>query len=124
MLAAQTQSALNAASTKVRGGYSGGYYINGVYVVPVTTKPFNTYLIYGTETPCNPYNNNSIPNYPIYPNCNVVTTRIVKVAWTTTTVRTVYVYLNTGGRVTVRGGRSMYIGLAVFLAGAIAVRLH
>lgn len=85
--AAQTQATANLASNKVMNGYS-GYYVNGVYVVPVTTKPSETYLILGNDMPCNPYNNNSnVTPSPYYPNCKDITTSIVKSNWTTTTTQ-------------------------------------
>ena len=74
--AAQTQQAA-AAPENV---YPGGYYVNGVYVVPVTQSPQQTYYIYGVDIPCNPYNNNTAgSNNVTFPNCQDVTTRKVPV---------------------------------------------
>jgi hypothetical protein len=85
--AAQKTATTNLPQNNVMNGYK-GYYVNGVYVVPVTTKPSDTYLILGNDMPCNPYNNNSnITPSPYYPNCKDITTSIVKSNWTTTTTQ-------------------------------------
>jgi hypothetical protein len=86
--AAKQKATNNLPQNRVANGYK-GYYVNGVYVVPVTTKPSDTYLIMGADIPCNVYNNNSLitPN-PYYPNCDQVTTSIVIANWTTTTTTT------------------------------------
>lgn len=72
-----TASATSTTNLLKSKGYS-GYYVDGVYVVPVTNRPVKQYLVLGTDFPCNPYNNNSkiTPN-PNEPNCNVVTTKMV-----------------------------------------------
>ena len=58
---------------RIAGGYLGGQLVNGVLVVPITANPIRTFLIYGTEMPCNQYNNNSVTTTPSYrPNCNQV----------------------------------------------------
>jgi hypothetical protein len=107
------QQSRSAPTNNVRGGYSGGQYVNGVYVVPVTSNPGYTYLIYGTDVPCNPYNNNTVTIQPNYPNCNQVTTRIVLADWTTTTVRAVYL----------SGGARESSSLALIAVGMICMTL-
>ena len=96
---AQKTNTANLPQNNVQKGYK-GYYVNGVYVVPVTTKPSETYLIIGNDMPCNPYNNNSaVTPSPYYPNCNAVTTSIVKSNWTTTTTQAPSLLSSSGTRV-------------------------
>ena len=64
--------------------YPGGYYVNGVYVYPVTQSPPEQYVVWGADTPCNPYNNNTVPS-ATYPDCNTLTTRVALANFTTTT---------------------------------------
>lgn len=92
----------NTVNDITKLGYS-GYYVDGVYVVPVTTKPSKSYVIIGTDQPCNPHNNNSLitPN-PYDPNCNVVTTKIANAPPNLTTPKTPppnIIYLNTCSRI-------------------------
>jgi len=85
----------NGQTNGIAGGYPGGYYVNGIFVVPITAQPRKFFLIFGTEMPCNPYDNFTITTYPSnYPNCNQVTTKIVQTNWTTTTPKTVYLFGN------------------------------
>lgn len=98
--AAQKKATANLPQNNVMKGYK-GYYVNGVYVVPVTTKPSETYLILGSDMPCNPYNNNSnVTPSPYYPNCKDITTSIVKSNWTTTTTQAPVLLQSAGFRTT------------------------
>lgn len=63
--------------------YSNGYYVNGVYVVPVTLNPQRVWLIYGNDVPCNKYNNNTDVTAVIQ-DCEDLTTAIRVADWTTT----------------------------------------
>lgn len=96
--AAQAAATASSPANNVLNGYS-GYYVNGVYVVPVTTRPSETYLIIGNDMPCNPNNNNSLvtPN-PYYPNCNEITTSIVLSNWTTSTSATPALLASAAGK--------------------------
>lgn len=71
---AAANAKLASSQGSVVGGY-GGTMINGVYVVAITNAPQRYWLIYGTEMPCNPFNNNTVTQHPSYPNCKEVTTR-------------------------------------------------
>ena len=83
MLASEAEK--NAEENSPERVYPGGYYVDGVYVMPVTESPEQTYLVYGLDTPCNPYNNNSAgANNETFPNCQDVTTRIVASNYTAT----------------------------------------
>ena len=76
----------NAEENAPENKYPGGYYVDGVYVLPVTESPQKTYFVYGLDTPCNPFNNNTAAsNNDTFPNCADVTTRIVETNYTTPT---------------------------------------
>lgn len=81
----------------------------------MTTKPRDIYLIYGTDTPCHPFNNVTATNDP-YPNCNKATTKIVLANWTT--LKPVYLIpVGAGVSPTVSvGPLSTFVGLALAAA--------
>ena len=64
--------------------YPGGYYQNGLYILPSTIATPASYGIVGHDRPCNPYNNNTQESI-LNPNCNSLTTIIVNLTTTTTT---------------------------------------
>ncbi|ELU17482.1 hypothetical protein CAPTEDRAFT_228355 [Capitella teleta] len=77
------QESSKAINQYNQGYGNSGYYVNGVYVIPITLYDSRVYLIYGNDVPCNKYNNNT-DSTDVIQNCEDLTTSISIADWTTT----------------------------------------
>ncbi|CAD5110751.1 DgyrCDS121 [Dimorphilus gyrociliatus] len=79
--------------------YPGGYYVDGVYVYPVTRRPSRPYFVLGKDQPCNPFNNGTDATTAV-PNCAETTTRVVLANFTLEPLPSFRpVYLASGNRI-------------------------
>ncbi|CAD5116749.1 DgyrCDS5604 [Dimorphilus gyrociliatus] len=94
--------------------YPGGYYVDGVYVYPVTRRPSRPYFVLGKDQPCNPFNNGTDATTAV-PNCAETTTRVVLANFTLEPLPSFRpVYLNSGHNISPLSAM-LYLSVVLFV---------